>query len=63
MAARKKPSGSQRPAHAGTEVPDAPSPANVRGGAAALRVIAPSPPPDPEVAERAPPCFDRHVAM
>jgi len=53
MATRKKPSGSQRPARAGTEAPDAPSPANVSGGAAALRVIAPSPPPDPEVAERA----------
>ena len=53
MAARKKPSGPQRPAHAGTEVPDAPSPANVSGGAAALRVIAPPLPPDPEVAERA----------
>src|SRR3989304_2554263 len=53
MAAQKKPSGPQRPARAGTEVPDAPSPANVSGPAAALRVIAPSPPPDPEVAERA----------
>src|SRR3989304_3061016 len=53
MAAQKKPSGPQRPARAGTEVPDAPSPANVSGSAAALRVIAPSPPPDPEVAERA----------
>ena len=53
MATRKKPSGPQRPARAGTEAPDAPSPANVSGGAAALRVIAPSPPPDPEVAERA----------
>ena len=53
MATRKKPSGSQRPARAGTEAPDAPSPGNVSGGAAALRVIAPSPPPDPEVAERA----------
>ncbi len=53
MATRKKPSGPQRPARAGTEVPDAPSAANVSGGAAALRVIAPSPPPDPEVAERA----------
>src|SRR3990172_2109009 len=53
MATRKKPSGLQRPARAGTEVPDAPSAANVSGGAAALRVIAPSPAPDPEVAERA----------
>src|SRR3990167_2102686 len=53
MATRKKPSGPQRPARAGTEVPDAPSPASVSGGAAALRVMAPSPPPDPEVAERA----------
>lgn len=53
MATRKKPSGPQRPARAGTEAPDAPSSASVSGGAAALRVIAPSPPPDPEVPERA----------
>ena len=53
MAARNKPTGPQRPARAGTEVPDAPSPANVSGGAAALRVIVPPSPPDPEVAERA----------
>ncbi len=53
MATRKKPSGPQRPARAGTEAPDAPSAANVSGGAAALRVIAPAPPPDPEVSERA----------
>src|SRR3972149_11450119 len=53
MATRKKPSGPQRPARAGTEAPDAPSPGNVSGSAAALRVIAPSPPPDPAVAGRA----------
>ncbi len=52
MATPKKSKTSRRPA-AKEGVPDAPSPAIVSGAAAALRVVPPSAPPDPEVSERA----------
>ena len=54
MASPKKASRPRRPIAAGKEVgPDAPSGRPMTSGPAALEVVAPSPPPDPEVSERA----------
>ena len=54
MANPKKASRPRRPTAVSREVaPDAPNGSSVSSGRTALQVVSPSPPPDPEVAERA----------